>query len=422
MEFSKSAGNAQKRIDSQIGESFKEYKARKEREQQERLNEQTNLMENQASLIYAANARKREKEAAMEKELNYDNKVLTLGLTEALTEVVKDSLLLDLDEYAKLNENYEGFIRETIKSFLEKGEINTNIENKNTLSILEFINTHKPEQSVGVYLNESELLEQITGTADKDKEDLDARDEFGRPSWNECGEDIELMSGNVMDRVAELVDKDRESAQEVDDQLNAMVTPIAMGESAEVMPLIKNTHTKKTVLEVLAINEAKEMLAEKKEYNSDLALANAVTYLTILETLDESGLVKIGKEGYRAILEAAGETTTRRVAKDSHSINLIEKKDEEEIKEKAVLFESNVSEARHAGFKSFSQWKQERSNFAHTATTTLTEDNKQYDYIDKNGNKLLLEDVRKELIHKGIDLETCDFRQISTQMGYKRIR
>jgi len=81
---------------------------------------------------------------------------------------------------------------------------------------------------------------------------------------------------------------------------------------------------RKGILESLALNEAKEMLAEGKEYNGDLALANAIVHLTILETFNATGLIPISEMDYKRMfnlpktdLESAkygGEPSNARVA------------------------------------------------------------------------------------------------------------
>lgn len=417
MEFSKSTANTQKRIDSNIGEAFKAYKQRRE---QETLSEQASrdkVMTEQAELIYAKKNRERTKLQESTKRMEYDEKVTLIGLTEALTEVVKESLLLDLNEYAKINPNYEEFIRSNIKSFLENAEINENITNQYTLTLIENMNALKPSLENGICLTEAELIENFQQKPEK--EDLDKLDAFGRPSYNQCDAAIDGLSCNVMDRVAELIDNEREAVQQVDDQLNAMVTPMGVNESSQL--LVRNVKPQKTVLEVLSINEANEMIKNGQEYNPDLALANAITYITVLEALDASGLVSFGKEGYRAIMEAAGEyKREKRIAPQSHPINIVEKADEEAIKERVAMIESQVSEARLSGFKSFSDWKKEK-NCSIISTTLNETDNSTYDYIDKNGNNVLLENVRAEIKRKGIDLETVDFNTACRILGYKKI-
>ena len=56
------------------------------------------------------------------------------------------------------------------------------------------------------------------------------------------------------------------------------------------------------ILEVLAFNEAKDMISEGKEYSADLAIANSIKYITILETLDETGILPMKRDHYERII------------------------------------------------------------------------------------------------------------------------
>ena len=60
------------------------------------------------------------------------------------------------------------------------------------------------------------------------------------------------------------------------------------------------------LLESLAVNEAQNMLARGEEYNPDLALANAIMYVTITEAMNEMGLLNVDDQAYSHIISAAG--------------------------------------------------------------------------------------------------------------------
>ena len=48
------------------------------------------------------------------------------------------------------------------------------------------------------------------------------------------------------------------------------------------------------------------MIAEGKEVNADLALANAIQFLTIVEAFNAAGLIKSNSETYNAIIKESG--------------------------------------------------------------------------------------------------------------------
>ena len=393
-EMSKSTMNKAKRIDKQIGETFKEYQERKRLEEQAALDSQKTSMEKSLALQSQKYERIREHERAAKKAMLYEDTVNVIGLTEMLTRVVEQSLLLDLDEYKRLNENYHGFIKSTINDFLIKADINENIDNENTLGLYECVQAHKPAKEVGVYLTEAEIQDQY--------DDLPY----------EVGEDyIEALSGDIMDRVATMVDADKKVAGEIDGNLNAIAN---VNESV----MLRNEEDQKTVLEVLALNEATDMVRNGKEYNADLALANAITYVTILETLDASGLVKIGKEGYRNILEAAGAKATPKNVNMKKPVVLTENQ-ETEVKRNVYQYTSRVEEARHAGFKSFSDWKKEKIQLTENVCMESHKD-KDCKY-EKGGVRYTRKEVEEYLTKQGFDLMVDDFDNIAHSMGFRHI-
>ena len=57
------------------------------------------------------------------------------------------------------------------------------------------------------------------------------------------------------------------------------------------------------VLETFALNEALEMIEEGREYNGELAIGNALMYITILETFNVTGLLNMQPVDYKRIAE-----------------------------------------------------------------------------------------------------------------------
>lgn len=393
-EMSKSTMNKAKRLDKQIGETFKEYQERKRLEEQAALDSQRTIMEGSLALQSQKFERVREHERAAKKAMLYENNVNVIGLTEMLTRVVEKSLLLDLDEYKLLKEDYHGFIKSTINDFLIKADINENIDNENTLGLYDCVQEHKPAKEVGIYLTEAEI-----------------QDQYAELPY-EVGEDyIEALSGDIMDRVATMVDSDKKVASEIDGNLNAIAN---VSESV----MLRKEEDQKTVLEVLALNEAADMVKNGKEYNADLALANAITYITILETLDASGLVKIGKEGYRNILEAAGAKATPKNVNVKKPAILTEKQ-ETEVKRNVYQYTSKVEEARHAGFKSFSDWKKEKVQLTETVCEDCNQ-GKKCEY-EKGGVRYTKKEVEEYLTKQGFDFLVDDFDGVAHSMGFKHI-
>jgi len=399
IEYSKSLADRSKKIDSNIAEAFKQFKEKKAQEAQMLKEQQNNMMYSTAYASYAAkNDRIREKEKTLSESLAYDEKTNVIGLTKVLTQVVKESLLLDLDEYKAINENYEQFISDTVKSFLEHANLNEEIENEDTQKLLEFVESNKPVKEVGIYLTEEQIA-----------------DEYSQEKFDQIEDSIDSLAGDTMDRVAELIDHEREQSQQINDNLNA-ITELEESER----PLLFKNDNRKSVLEVLALNEATEMIAKGQPYNSDLALANAITYITVLEALDNSGLVTVGEKGYRKILEAAGETVTplRKLAAKSSPV-LMETANKE-IPTKVKTYQDKINEAKTVGFTSFADWKKEKNKFMNENSNTIQEE-VHYDYKNSKGEGFTTEQVKDILIREGFDFEVDDFATIVRSMGYRKI-
>jgi len=399
IEYSKSLADRSKKIDSNIAEAFRQFKEKKAQEERMLKEQHDNKMYSTAYASYSAkHDRIREKEKVLTESLEYDEKTNVIGLTKILTQVVKESLLLDLDEYKAINEHYEEFISDTVKSFLEHANINQDIENEDTKKLLEFVETNKPVKEAGIYLTEEQIA-----------------DEFSQEKFDQIEDSIDSLAGDTMDRVAELIDHEREQSQEINDNLNAIT-----GLEESERPLLIKNDNRKSVLEVLALNEATEMIAKGQPYNSDLALANAITYITVLEALDNSGLVTVGEKGYKKILEAAGETVTplRKLAAKSSPV-LIETANKE-IPSKVKSYQDKINEAKTIGFTSFADWKKEKNKFMTNENTTIQE-NVQYEYKNSKGEGFTKDQVKDILIREGFDFEVDDFATIARSMGYRKI-
>ena len=60
------------------------------------------------------------------------------------------------------------------------------------------------------------------------------------------------------------------------------------------------------LIESLAVNEAHNMIAESGIYDRDLAFANALMYVTIMESFGEMGLLNVDDKAYATIVHQAG--------------------------------------------------------------------------------------------------------------------
>lgn len=104
----------------------------------------------------------------------------------------------------------------------------------------------------------------------------------------------------LMDDIKEELEKEMPDVKKIEKLHKDFVDKCSEIETAEEKPAKKNDD----VIENLAMNEGYKQLKEGKEFDADAAVANAIVYVTVLETLDRTGIVTIGKEGYNNILEA----------------------------------------------------------------------------------------------------------------------
>lgn len=296
----------------------KESKERALKEEREKLFSSAYTTE--GAYLYKQKQRKK----LLEHRAEYAEHFTKIALTEALKYVVENALLLNLDEYKQLNENYQTEIESIVRSFLENSDINENYDNKAILSLFESIQDEMPEADL--YLTEDEekdfVFKKITSNA-KIKNGLDE------------------LSRDVRTRVANIVSKDQEAlAKEANDLMYiddkelekapmvpnipetkpnpVLADPEAAPATPEENPIDQTTpavqesirfvkkNYKAGILETLALNESRKMLSEGKELNNTLALSNAIKLITIFEALDASHVVKFGTENYNRIISASG--------------------------------------------------------------------------------------------------------------------
>lgn len=291
---------------------------------------------------------------SLQEEIEYQNNSTTIAMTEMVTEVVCDALLLDEEEFVKLNPNYKSEIRETVRGFLENAEINENINNADTLKLVEYVSRTLPNTKEGKYLTEEDIYSIIEK---KKSIDVDGA--------------IKSLSGNVSSRVATLVEKEQKRVDEIEKDIEKVAPKkekvaaettevveevpaeeeiaakeVPTEEVVEEMPeettqeeipaegeltTVENDPHKKIkinsdgsvsidvfhesfvhetprtgLIESLAVNEAQNLLAEGKEYNGDLCIANAIMYVTILEAMNEMDLLNVTERSYANIIAQAG--------------------------------------------------------------------------------------------------------------------
>ena len=152
------------------------------------------------------------------------------------------------------------------------------------------------EQPVPQYQTRGEILQAY----DNREIDLDTA--------NQLLKELEIQGSMATNNAAEEVadentisDEERNAAIEF--AFKDIKKKNALNENAKLF--IKTT-PKTGLLETFAVNEGIKMINEGKEYNGNLALANALTYITVLEAFNQSGLLTIDDAKYGDLVSLAG--------------------------------------------------------------------------------------------------------------------
>jgi len=206
-----------RRIEEQAEEFIKQHQTKLKAEEASReakLNEEVlnNARFSQGS-IYAKN---KARVKAMQEAVSYTDKASLAVMTDVLSTIVENSLLLDVKDYAKLNPNYKQTIKETVSSFLKNGGIESFIENKNTLAIMEHVARSIPDVKTGVYLKEEELIDIVK-----------------RSTPAEINSAIDSLSGDVKQRVANIVVKEQGEADEIEKEVEEVIKSTKKPEELE---------------------------------------------------------------------------------------------------------------------------------------------------------------------------------------------
>lgn len=294
-------------------------------------------------------------------ESQYDGRVAEIGLEFALAEAASRALPLDHDEYSKLNPKYVTEIYESICDAF-KGPVSTDNLSPAVKVILEGIRKAAPEKSEGILMEDKSLHDKLLMSL-QDDEDVNkaidslsagvrdnvagivANDQKEADQINGAIDDIKTAKDIAaekaqQDQLAQQQAADQQSAQDAaaaqqaqaDDPAtydpNYVADPNAAAAQPDVAQQWKDVsvtvggttitvHNEsyaknapvRGIVEALSLKESLNMLDEGKDYNADLALANAIKTITVLETLNASGLVHVGHAGYARLLENIGKTS-----------------------------------------------------------------------------------------------------------------
>jgi hypothetical protein len=372
-QVSKKTVDTNKRIESQRDEFIKSYdKSLRDSEAAKQAKIQEEVLNNARFSQGSIYARNKNRVKSMQETITYRDRAVKAVLTEYMVRLVENSLLLDTDEYAKLNPNYKAELKETVKSFVEKADLNTDINNKPVLDILEHISKSIPDIKTGIYMEAEDIVASVQkltpGEVDEKLQELsgDVKERVANLVSKEQGEVNKIQSdidaivqvaedakaeGSVQGEVPaeevsvepteeelaaagempvegeeglvdempvegeeELVDEmpvegeedEYLDYQQSDDQYKPKTTVNIDPSGAVQIKIMENKFyrevPRKGILEGFALNEAIDMVKDGKPYNGELALANALTYITVIEAFNATSLLNITEQDYKRIL------------------------------------------------------------------------------------------------------------------------
>lgn len=192
-----------KRLEKQTMEYLREADQRQKEAEEQRIAKENNAALSGARFAYASSyAKQKDRIKNLQETVQYNEKASLAGMTEMVSTIVKKALLVDETEYAKLNENYETELHETVRNFLANASINETISNPDTLEIMEYVQSVLPDVKTGKYLTEEQIASVVKTQTPKDIE-----------------ESINNLSGDIASRVARLVEDESKDAKKINDDI-----------------------------------------------------------------------------------------------------------------------------------------------------------------------------------------------------------
>lgn len=164
------------------------------------------------------------------------------------------------------------------------------------------------------------------------------------------------------------------------------------------------------------------MIAEGKEVNTDLALPNAIQFLTIVEAFNATGLIKSNSETYNTIVKESG--LYRQPKADMKLAQNIEHRFAD-IDAKSVPERKENEKPKSKVTKTFQQWKAEKEKNAAINASNKAENKAVKESVVQytNDNTKFYTKTQLAIIFEtiGYDLNRDDFDLIAESLGYKQI-
>lgn len=355
-------------------------------------------------------------------------------LSNIMTEIIDEALLVEKSQYLALNPEYKNEIKTRVNTMLESNKINLNIDNNKTKAILEAITAEMP----------------VNHHAYKLMEETDICDVSNKIMSNDAvSAAIKDLTTDVRERVADIVTRDNIASndeQKFGDDLSQAVNAVNNSLSAETMPQTPAPETDlagsngevvpeaecqpteqeqeeqptdenpvveesyaRGIIETITLNEAQIMLKNTGTYNNDLAMANALKFVTVLEAFDATDLMNVNNQVYKKIVDSSRASIHKQIMEETKSTFTGTKfQDVKPVNENALP----------TGKRSFADWKKEKDSIREqeNKASVLAESlvNEKIDnstYIDRSGYKYTRKEVETLLESYGYDFKHDDFNE-----------
>lgn len=198
-QVSKKLVDKDKRIEEQTSQFLKQHEQNLKEELENKEATKLNETMSNARFSYASSiARSKTKIGKLNEEIKYLNTSSIIGMTEMVSEVVENALLLDESELAKIYPEYKKDIRSIVKGFLTEGDLKPDIKNSETLSLMEYVSNVMPGVREGSTLTEDDLTNYV----------------MLRKPVN-IDKSIRNLSGDVASNVALLMEKENQKNEQI---------------------------------------------------------------------------------------------------------------------------------------------------------------------------------------------------------------
>lgn len=355
-------------------------------------------------------------------------------LSNVMTEIIDEALLVEKSQYLALNPEYKDEIKTRVNTMLESNKINLNIDNNKTKTILEAITAEMPVNHHAYKLMEetdicdvsnkimsndavSAAIKDLTTDVRERVADIVTRDNIASSDEQKFGDDLS-QAVNAVNNSLSSETMPQTPAPETDlAGSNGEVVPEAEGQSveqgqeeqpADENPVVEESYAR-GIIETITLNEAQIMLKNTGTYNNDLAMANALKFVTVLEAFDAADLMNVNNQVYKKIVDSSRASIHKQIMEETKSTFTGTKfQDVKPVNENALP----------TGKRSFADWKKEKDSIREqeNKASVLAESlvNEKVDnstYIDRSGYKYTRKEVESLLESYGYDFKHDDFNE-----------